>query len=332
MSRGARPARSHSPAGAVVPVALAALWGAGVLLSSTRGIARIYAERRSHIPSAAIFEQRRLRLPLIRRLPSPSRSLQKNLPPPAGTLLKKSEKLGKYRCSVCAKDWRWCDSSHGGTLRHLAGEAHLKAWLALEGDGGVGGDATAAPAEDGITLQELRSSISEKWTSGTSGRSGRTARTSQDKTRIHKKMNKAVRRTAVAAIAGAAMASPGGYAPSPVPMSEYASRSHIASTSRRLITGGGAEMRRCANGAPLVHQWAGVRSVPGPGRANGRRAPVYGGRGYRTSARTDSTDPDAARGSQQPRDSARRSESILPSPGSRQRESLPLLAGGTVVF
>jgi hypothetical protein len=36
--------------------------------------------------------------------------------------------------------------------------------------------------------------------------------------------------------------------------------------------GGSAETRRCVNGAPLVHQWAGVRSVPG--RANGRRAPM----------------------------------------------------------
>jgi hypothetical protein len=44
--------------------------------------------------------------------------------------------------------------------------------------------------------------------------------------------------------------------------------------------GGSAEMRRCANGAPMVHQWAGVRSVPG--RANGWRAPIQSGRGYRT--------------------------------------------------
>ena len=109
--------------------------------------------------------------------------------PPAGKEKDKSSKEGSINCTLCSSRFL---IANGGTTRHLFGETHLKKWVNAEG-----GD-----------LDELRSSLNPKLTSGQKGEDSRTKRSTQYKVSLEKTAHKAARTAAAAVLATGATGSP----------------------------------------------------------------------------------------------------------------------------
>ena len=115
----------------------------------------------------------------------------------ATAALRSAVDVARARLRLTRSHPRLTLARQGGVLRHVAGEIHLKAWLAAHAD------------QIGMpSLTELRSSISPAYTSGTKEGTGRTKRSAQDKVRISKKAEKVRRAAAIDAFTDAATPPP----------------------------------------------------------------------------------------------------------------------------
>lgn len=109
--------------------------------------------------------------------------------PPAGKEKNKSCKDGSAMCTICKSRIM---IANGGTTRHLFGEKHLKKWVNTEGG----------------EIDEVRSLLNPKYTSGQKGEDSRTKRSTQYKAGVEKTAHKAARKAATAALTAGANGSP----------------------------------------------------------------------------------------------------------------------------